>query len=335
MEMENNKKNFSLYFDQKIYPELKDLEKIRREVWVSYLKWFLIAFGGLGGVVWYYFDALKGYIPWETAVLICALVVFIVSALLSSVFGRSRYRYYVEEFKNRVIRQVIDFFGYNLLYAADSGVSEHMFQASGIFNVSLDVFKHEDGITGTVGQTQVSLSELCVKDVRGYGRNRRYVEIFNGLFIVADFHKHFKGKTFVLTDHAERVFGFIGKMFQEMNFSRPPLVCLGDPSFEKEFVVHSTDQQEAHYILTPDMMKRMVRLKQSVKAPVQFSFVDSSIYIAIPQAKNMFEPKLFGTSHPRMQVYEYYTDLKRVFQVIEDLNLNTRIWSKAVMSKER
>ena len=66
-----------------------------------------------------------------------------------------------------------------------------------------------------------------------------------------DFNKHFNVKTYVLTDTAEKMFGFLGKKLQSMNSSRDDLVYLENPDFEKQFVVYSSDQIEARYILSP------------------------------------------------------------------------------------
>ena len=61
---------------------------------------------------------------------------------------------------------------------------------------------------------------------------------------------------------------------------------------------------------------------------IQLSFVSNRLYVAIPYAKDLFEPKLFGDIVDFKHIQEYYNDLNLVINLVETLNLNTRIWTK-------
>jgi hypothetical protein len=50
--------------------------------------------------------------------------------------------------------------------------------------------------------------------------------------------------------------------------------------------------------------------------------------VAIAFAKDLFEPRVFQTLIDFSQVVEYYQDLELVIGLVEDLNLNLRIWTK-------
>ena len=73
-------------------------------------------------------------------------------------------------------------------------------------------------------------------------------------------------------------------------------------------------------------MRRREQLK--LKKNIQLSFVSSRLFVAIPYGKDLFEPKLLGEITDFKSVEEYYNDLKLVLELIEDLNLNMRIWTK-------
>ena len=147
-------------------------------------------------------------------------------------------------------------------------------------------------------------------------------------FFSADFSKNFNAQTFVLTDTAEKLFGFLGTKFQKINKSYGELVKLEDPDFEEKFVVYSNNQTEARYLLSPSLMRRIVNFAEKSKKKIQLSFVDSRLYIAIPFNKSLFEPKLFGEIVGIDHVREYYLDLLLANDLVDDLNLNIRIWSK-------
>ena len=56
-----------------------------------------------------------------------------------------------------------------------------------------------------------------------------------------------------------------------MNFSRPPLVKLEDPEFEKHFVVSGEDQVEARYILSTCLMQRLTDFRNKPMNPYPFA----------------------------------------------------------------
>ena len=104
-------------------------------------------------------------------------------------------------------------------------------------------------------------------------------------------------------------------------------MLLEGPEFEKRFIVYSNDQVEARYILTPSMMERMVRIQDMFGRSTVFSFVDTNVYVAIPMDHPLFEPTI-NRSPGRPEVAEYYYTIKMVLDLIEELDLNLRIWNK-------
>jgi hypothetical protein len=255
-------------------------------------------------------------------------------------FNGSKIQEYRRNFKRKVIGRMVHAYDPNLSYYPDRGISREEFRASRIYPSRIDRYSHEDLFTGVVGETDFRFSELHAQykmtttDSKGR-RRTTYHTIFKGIFFVADFNKHFNGLTFVLPDNAESMLGGVGRMFQEWGSKldgRPgELVKLEDPDFEKLFVVHSTDQVEARYILSLSLMRRLSEFRRRLDVPVAISFVDSNIYIAISTRKNHFEPPSFLTGSAQLTRAEFATyleDIRLAEGIVEDLNLNTRIWSK-------
>ena len=186
---------------------------------------------------------------------------------------------------------------------------------------------------GSVGKTEVRFSEVHAeyktesRDSKGH-RKTHWHTIFKGLFFIADFNKEFHGRTVVLPDTAEKLFGGFGKMLQKMNLSRDELVKLESPEFEKEFAVYGTDQVEARYILSTSLMERILNFKRKTRMPVSVAFVHSNVCLALETRKNMFEPRIFRTLLDFDLVSDYLEDLQLAVGIVEELNLNTRIWTK-------
>lgn len=61
---------------------------------------------------------------------------------------------------------------------------------------------------------------------------------------------------------------------------------------------------------------------------ISLSFCDSKVYIAINMNKNLFETRLFKPLNDYDFIEENLRFLILITEIVEDLNLNTRIWTK-------
>ena len=194
--------------------------------------------------------------------------------------------------------------------------------------MGVDTYSGDDRVVGKIGSTKIRFSEIHAE----YTTNDTSHTIFKGLFFVADFNKDFQGRTFLLPDRAEAALGWIGTKLQSLNKAHGDLVKLEDPVFERLFAVYGSDQIEARYILTPSLMERVVNFKRKSLGAgareLHMSFVDSNVYIALSYSRNLFEPSVFKTILDPQDTRQYFDDLIFVLGIVEDLNLNLRIWSK-------
>ncbi len=239
---------------------------------------------------------------------------------------------YRGSFKMLIVDQVVQIVGSELRYSPRGYVSQSEFRASQLFR-SPDRYNGEDLVQGRVGATQLHFSEIHAEyQTRNSKGQTQWHTIFRGLLFVADFNKSFHGTTIIKPDTAERFLGRFGQSMQEfgekLNFNRRDLVKLEDPEFEKMFVVSSTDQIEARYILSPSMMRRLLELRARHGRDVHAAFIANHIYIALSQNSDLFEPPPLSTPITVDAVRRIIADLQSVLCIVEDLDLNTRIWSK-------
>lgn len=235
---------------------------------------------------------------------------------------------YVQEFKGTIIGKLVNFLDANLDYSQSACIPQSTYMASKIFTKRPDRYQGDDHVTGKVGATQIEFSELKT-EYKSKGRTQTHWHtIFKGLFFVADFNKHFACETVVLPDTAQKLFGRLGQKLQSLNVFRGQLIKLEDPEFERLFVVYGNDQVQARYILSTSLMERIMQFKTRSQRPIYLSFVGSKVFVAVSYTKNLFEPKVFSTLLRFEPIREYYEDLQLAVGIVEDLNLNTRIWSK-------
>lgn len=237
--------------------------------------------------------------------------------------------------KMAVMPRVLDHLSPGLTYDPISFVGQDGFVRSRLCTRRIDRYRGEDCVQGAIGATQVMFSEIHAehreeyRDAKGR-RHTRWITLFRGLFFVGDFNKHFDGVTVVVPDVAERMLGsWLGNLLQKANFAQSgALVKLEDPEFEKVFAVYGDDQVEARYILTPALMRRLLDFRRRTGREISVSFAESCVFVAVSQTRDLFEPRMFGSLLDPTWARAFFDDVAMAVGIVEDLNLNTRIWTK-------
>ena len=148
------------------------------------------------------------------------------------------------------------------------------------------------------------------------GRTRtRWVTVFRGQCIRFDFHKRFFGHTLVTRDAG--FFNFMGNMTMgDLERAR-----LESTEFEKAFEVYTSDQVEARYLLTPDMMQRLVDLENTFHgSKLRCAFEGGEMFIAVEGA-DLFEPgSMFTPLDNPARTRDLLNDFAALFHLIDEVN---------------
>ncbi len=177
--------------------------------------------------------------------------------------------------------------------------------------------------TGKYGNTNFAFS-LYKSPIAGGDEK----SIQTKLVMIFDFHKDIKGRTVIFPDEAQKTLGtWLGKEVQKIGWKGLDLVYFEDPIFEKHFAVYGTDQIESRYILTPNMMQGLVKLREKYDHDFTYSFASGKVCVVIsglPDYRNQLDTQII----PDGAFYHFYRPVELAIDVIETMNLNTRIWSK-------
>ena len=273
-------------------------------------------------------DMVEGFVP--LTYLLVLLIPFL-GGMVCAGIAYTKYQAYKKDYKHGIVAEIFASIAPELSYKAEEHISPGVYMASKLFRRSYDRYNGDDFLFGKMGQTDVMFSEIHSEYyTKGKNNSKNWHTIFKGFFFTADFHKEISGETYVLPDIAEKRLGFVGKMLQKKNPFKHAgeLVKLENKAFEKEFVVYSSDQIEARYCLTPSMMESLVKLQKQFKYKVYISFIHSNVNIAISSRKNNFEPRIFKSGVDPALITEMRELFTLLTSIVEELNLNTRIWGK-------
>lgn len=205
-------------------------------------------------------------------------------------------------------------------YQVGRAVARTEFVDSKLFQAP-DRYSSEHRIDGMLGDTAVHfgmvMAEEQVTERDSDGKTRTtYQDLFTGLYFVADFNKHFSGRTVV------RPYGtnFFTKLFGSV-------IELEDPEFDEHFCVSATDEVEARYIFSPALMDRFKSLRERMGG-FHASFDRGSLILAVPMKWDLFDVKLFTALDGPGGVAAMQAALVSVVGIVDELDLNTRIWTK-------
>ncbi len=253
-------------------------------------------------------------------------------ALSLLVFGLWVYdRHFYKDFKHQVINRIVYFISPDLKYDPKGFINISEFTASRIFLTNIDRYKGDDLVYGKIDKTEMRFSEIkaayktTTTDNKGR-TNTSWHTIFKGLFFAADFNKDFTGSTVVIPNSFGRGFGFLKKIMGANR--REKLVKLEDVNFTKNFNVYGDDQIQARYILSTTLIERIMDFRKKHGSQIYLSFVDSHMYLAIPYRKDLFEPSYFKSLVNFKVVRSYFDVLQLATGIVDDMNLNRRIWTK-------
>lgn len=244
----------------------------------------------------------------------------LIIGLVICFFAPQKFDSYRRKYKQIVIDRLLKKLYPKFKFKHESFVDMNRFYESGLFSKNISSYSGEDYVKGQVGQTDVEFSEISAyRENKWHESDSKEVLVFGGIFFIADFHKHIQGKTYLIPMGKEKSFDP-----ETARYGEP--ISIEDPSLTYQYMIRSDSGQEARYILTPKMQENISLLVSRLKTPIAFSFHGGKVYVAVFNVDH-FEPQQNRPANEK-DIQNYLLTLKSILDIVNDLDLNTRIWSK-------
>jgi hypothetical protein len=227
---------------------------------------------------------------------------------------------YLWRYKQRIFGRICEEHFPGISYEPAGGMPWSLLDDSDLFPFACDTYSSEDRFAGRWGATAVTFSEAVAqrKVTRGWGKNRETVHetYFRGIVFSADFNKNFHSTTRLVPKGAE--------CRRVRDESRAELE---HPAFANAFDTWTTDQVDARYVLSPALLERFTALQTRFPA-LRARFHEGTLLLLLPTRRDLFEPSLYRPANDDAELEQFVADVQACLAVVDDLNLNTRIWSK-------
>lgn len=229
-------------------------------------------------------------------------------------------------YKAEVVPQLIEAVFPGAVYNRRGTLTKDRVNESKLFKMKKRDLDCEDSIQGCIGNIPFTYNEAEIyhyeseRDSDGNTTQTKVTD-FNGFVFEADFNKYFYGMT-ILSSQTRRLKKDLG-WFNDM-----PKCQLEDPVFNARYDVYTTNDQEARYILTPAIQQRIVEMNDFFinelrGGSLSISFYQNKIFIMASSSYDRFEVKYETES-----VKSDFLALPVLIDIVEQMNLNLRIWTK-------
>lgn len=314
---------FEQIYSSQILPDLIELEKRRKKHFIkSFLHLFIFIVIAVSAMIIFNNSRTKK----KTKDTFYSVFGAVSAISLSGIFFymSARKKKIVNDYKRTVIPLIVSTINDKFQYEPEVFISRDYFINSGLFFFDPLIYNGDDYFIGQLDEVSVEFSEIHAKYKIS---DKNHKPLFDGLFLRADFNKNANGKVFVLPDKTEKVFGKIAQSFQQKNYKNCELVKLENQEFEKIFKVYATDQVIGRYVLSSILMERIVNFQKKSPSPISLSVIDSTLFVAIPYQRLLFEPSIMQSLLNKEIIFSFMSDLQFFFSLVEELDLNTRIWN--------
>lgn len=297
--------DFPRIYQDELAPQLQAQEAERLEAVKSALRWTWI---GVGVAV---LGALVGLLLFRVPqlVIVAGVIGFAIHGA-----GRGPLNRIGKRAKRLIVEPVAAQF--NLVFDVEPGpqISVVDLHEAGLIP-NWDRANYEDRLDGTRNGVDFEFFETHLEERRrttdSRGRSRtRWVTVFRGQCLRFEFHKVFQGRTLVLRDA-----GILNAIRGVRGLEQ---VKLESDVFEKAFQVYSNDQVEARFLLTPDLMQRLIDLEKVFHGgKLRCAFQDGELLIAV-EGGDLFEPgSMFTPLDNPERVRELLDDFAAIFNLID------------------
>jgi hypothetical protein len=178
----------------------------------------------------------------------------------------------------------------------------------------------DDMVTTSLNDQTVFLFELKVQHVTGSGKSRSTKHISHGYFVSFDLERALTDQTFISTEDDKNGFGHQSFFTTKKNEGLEKTELEWN-DFEELLPVVTNNPSEARYILTPDFMLDLHAWWSRKKQNIQFSFIDSKMYMLFPDKKIRKGKTVKRIDAEQMQSYleSISIPLLHVLHLVEDV----------------
>ncbi len=281
-------KDLDKVYTEKIYPDLKKAEKIRKQILLNYTIIGTVLFSGM----------LVEAITWMSI----AIVIIILFVLVYTRWYGIPVSKYEKSYIHAITANIIEFIHPGLKVDHSSHLKLAELKNAHIITGEPEYFAGKNLIYGNINGTDIRISEITAtsKYKKENGIEHTY-EYFNGIVIVADAKPEINGNLIICSGN-------------ELLKNYLPLIkdIKIDNSEQEDLTIFSDDDKAAKKYATPQLLNVLREYHLHTDNNVMFSVYETGFSLAILHSRKFtyLDPSVFSTAYNKKVVEMYYRDLR-------------------------
>lgn len=264
-----------------------------------------------------------------TSALPLLIIVLVVGIAITFMISSKPSRDFILAFKETFVLNSLKSVFTDLNYEPEKGIAESVIRNTQMMDMG-DRYSSNDYISAkykniNVVQADVHIEEEHESTDSDGNTTTTWVTIFRGKWMIFDFNKNFKANIQV----SQKGFGN-SRITNWGNKLKYKKVLMEDQSFNNEFRIYAQSEHDAFYILTPSMMERIKKLKNTINGKILLCFIDNKLHVGIQNNRDSFEHSIFKKIDENEVNEEISKDIKLITSFIDELGLDNNLFRKEV-----
>lgn len=251
------------------------LEKKRKKAMIFYILMiipFIVAFVAM-------FLTIFGDSSIAFFILFISILIFCIFFGFGYKFFNDYKKYYKQNFVKIALEGMFD----DLVYEPKNCISKSVIESTHIIRRG-NTFSGDDFISASYHGVPFVHSDITIQQVTSNGKNTTTTTYFKGKWMAFDFNKDFSEYVII----AEKKGGAI------IDKKTNNKVEMESVEFNNKFKVYATDDHTAFYLITPQFLTSLEKLRDNTKGQLLLAFINGKLHIALHTNKNSLEPKIFS-----------------------------------------
>ncbi len=239
----------------------------------------------------------------------------VVIALMPLICERDFVRKLEHKIKKDIMPTICECIG-NLSWVHGEYRNHRILSLAKIIRGDYDNVVIDDVFKGEHKGVKLEVVEACYTKTSGKGEDKETQTYFDGVFVVLEMNKKFKGNTVVCPNNLMLLENFGLKKTE-----------LEDVVFEKKYDVYTDDEIEARYLITPSFMERLKDMKTAFNTNwISCAFYNNQLIVAITTFENSFN--VISLSKPLdnpEKYFQMFDEFLSIVKLIDYFKLDEKI----------
>lgn len=219
----------------------------------------------------------------DSPIIIIILGISIILFLILAGFGYKFYSDYKKYYKQNFVKLALEGMFDDLVYEPKNCISKSVIESAHIIRRG-NTFSGDDFISASYHGVPFVHSDITIQQETSNGKTTTTTTYFKGKWMAFDFNKNFNEYVII----AEKKGGAI------IDKKTNNKVEMESVEFNNKFRVFATDDHTAFYLITPQFLTSLEKLRDNTTGQLLLAFVDGKLHVALHTNKNSLEPKLFS-----------------------------------------